>query len=205
MGHGVSQQEFLSGQTVVLSRVGQPGGVQLGHLEPEKVDLTGSGPLVPAEGAQLGVDLCHPSTGVGQRRQVDRTEPVQRIPLRRGTQQTLVGVLSVEVDEASGHLGEAGCRLQVPVHVGAAPTFDGHHAPEYVLPVAGTVTKDEPALHDGLGRPGPHDRRIGPSAQQQLDSPHDHGLAGTGLTGDRGEARTEHHLDLVDHPQSGDP
>ncbi len=49
------------------------------------------------------------------------------------------------------------------------------------------VRHDDPSLHHrGLG-PDPHQGGVGASAEQQAEAGDDHGLAGAGLAGHRGE------------------
>ena len=136
-----------------------------------------------------------------ERPQVDPTKPVEGRTLRRPGQQALVGVLAVQVDQAGAQVGQRRCRGQAAVQVGTAAAVARHDPAHQDL----VVTVQEAALDHGLVDPGTHDRGIGTASQQQLDGTHHQGLAGTGLAGDRGQARTEHHGDLVDHPQARDP
>ena len=92
----------------VLVGVVERGGVELGDLEAEQVDLAGAGPLVAAERGQLGVELGQPGPRGAQRGEVDAAEGSSAAPLRRPASRALVGVLAVQVDEPVRRLGERG-------------------------------------------------------------------------------------------------
>ena len=57
-----------------------------------------------------------------QRPEVDAGEAVEGPPLRLRPEQLLVGVLTVELDQAAPVLGELGDRDRSSVDVGPAPT-----------------------------------------------------------------------------------
>src|SRR5207249_1390215 len=80
------------GQPLVLIGIGQGGGIQLTHLVPQEVHLTGPGPGVAAQGSQLLLDLPHLGPGRGQWFKVDPGEGVEGGPLHRGPEQRLMGL-----------------------------------------------------------------------------------------------------------------
>ena len=83
----------------------------------EQVDLPCPHTFVAAERGEFGVDLGEPGPRRTERLEVDLTESVERGPLGRRGQQALVGVLTVEVDQAVGRLGERRHRGEATVQV----------------------------------------------------------------------------------------
>ncbi len=60
---------------------------------------------------------------------------------------------------------------------------------------------DESALDPGFRRAVPDHRGIGSTADEEFDRLDEHRLARTRLTGQRGEARLEHQVELLDDPE----
>ena len=92
--------------------------------------------------------------------------------LGRCSQQSLVGVLSVEVYETTSHLGQSGRRLQAPIDIRPTASVGGHHPSKHEFSIervtidtgaAGAVITQEATLHDGLDGPGADDRWVGPA------------------------------------------
>ena len=69
-------------------------------------------------GSKLGVDLGHAGARTLQRAQVDPPEPVEGLALSRRLHQSLVGMLTVEIDEVSGRGRQAGDGRRSAVHIG---------------------------------------------------------------------------------------
>ena len=102
------------------SSAGSPsrGCVELLHLEAQQIELTGSGPFVAAEPGQFEVEGPAGGPGPSERTEVDAGEAVERLALHGGSQERLVGVLAVEVDQPLAPLGQVGDGGQAPVDVG---------------------------------------------------------------------------------------
>ena len=75
-------------------------------------------------------------------------------------------VLAVKIDERSAALGQLAHGRQPAVDVRAAAAVERHHPREHDL-VAGGV--DESAFDPRLRRAVAHDRRVGSSADEQLE------------------------------------
>ena len=103
---GIAEQRLLGVEPRVLVGIGDIGPVELVELVAQQVDLPRPHPLVAAERGQLGVDLGEARPRRTQRFEVDVAEPVECGALGGGRQQALVGVLTVEVDEPGGRVGQ---------------------------------------------------------------------------------------------------
>ena len=160
-------------------------------LEPQQIELASTRPGVAAESGQRRVDLCQSSARRAQRREVDRAEVVERATLGRRAEQALVRVLAVQVDELGADLGQRGHRRQATVEVRPRATVGGDDPGEHVL----VVVDHEPTLDSSLGRARTNDRGIGPPSDEEVDRFHEHRLAGTGLTGERGETTAEDEIE----------
>ena len=175
-----------------------------------------SSPPRPAELVDDGADLVPGGT---QRPEVDVAERSSASRWAAACSKRLVGVLAVEVDQLGAHRCQLAGRRQPPVDVGPAAPDRGMarasttSSPGVAAGVAavGTAARapcatgpDESALDPGLVGAGPHQHRVGPSADQQLDGVDDQGLAGPGLAGERRHARAEHEAQVGDHPEVAD-
>ena len=109
-------------------------------------------------------------------------------------EQALVGVLAVEVDEPGGQPRRARRRWPAARRCRPATALGRHDPRQHQLVVAG----DEAAVDACLGRPGPHDRRVGPTADEQLDRFDEHRLAGTRLTGHGCQTGAEDEVEALD-------
>ena len=76
--------------------------VEFADLEAEQVDLARHAPFCRRRASPTRRRVRSTSSGCPQRREIDRTELVERSPLCGGRQQTLVGVLAVQVDDVAG-------------------------------------------------------------------------------------------------------
>ncbi len=197
MGDRVAQAVALGLELLVLVRTGDGGGVDLGHLEAQQVELPGPSAVVAAQVGQRRLDL--PELGLGrlQAGQVDVAEAVQRGPLGRTPQQRLVGVLAVEVDQLLAGFAQGRGGGQAAVHVGPAPPVGRDHPPEHDLLVA----RDEPALDHGLVPRRADQDGIGPPADEQVDRLDQQGLARARLPRQGGHAGAQHQLEPVDDTQ----
>jgi len=92
--------------------------------------------------------------------------------LGRCSQESLVGVLSVEVYETTGHLGQSGRRFQAPIDIRPTASIGGHHPTKHKLAIERVtintgddvaLINQEATLHDSLNGPGADDRRVGPA------------------------------------------
>ena len=156
MRQGVGEERFLRFERDVLRRVVEAGGVDLADLEAQQVELASAGPVVASEPGELGVDAPHLGAGCavrGERVCRRRTgEPIERGALYRRRQEGLMGVLAVEVDEASTHLGELADGCEPPVDVSTAAPVQRHRARQDDL-VAGAGFH-ESTLDARFGRAG---------------------------------------------------
>ena len=197
MGLDVSQRFLLDDQALVLGRIGQLGPGQLVDLVPEKVDLARPRPRVTAQCCEGVLEAADALAGDDQWLEVDRRVPVECGPLRRTGQQALVGVLAVEIHQQPAVLGQLGHRRQTAVDVGPRPPLCRDDPAEDHLVLA----HEEAALHDGLARPRSYQARLGPPSDEEGHGFDEEGLAGAGLPGHGGQARTEEQARLADHPQ----
>ena len=196
--------------------------LQLLEAEAEQVGLAGALPgarhhlvELALAGHQAGVPL-----GVrGQQRGgLLAPEPVEGLALRPGLQQAVLVGLPVHGDQRLGHAGQRGDRHGGAADEGAGAALGrdvaGQHHPA-VLDLSpglldggrepGQVADPDHALHPraaGAGADGP---AVGAAAEEQAERGHDHGLAGTGLTGDDGQARAELEGRGVDDAERADP
>jgi hypothetical protein len=199
VGGRVGQGILLGLQRLVLVGPGDGRAGDLVDLVADQVQLPGPGPLVAAHGRQrvgYGLDL---GPGAPQRPGVHPAEAVERLPLGRGVEQRLVGVLAVEVDQHGAQLGQLARRGQPAVDVGSAAARAGNGPGQHDLVVA--AREHEAALDPRLVGARAHEHRIGPPADQQLDRVHDHRFPRTGLASHRGHAPAQHQPQLGDHAQ----
>jgi hypothetical protein len=198
--HRVGEDVLLGVEALVLVGSVDAGRVELGDLEPQKVDLARPGSVVAPQFGEGRVDGGDRGARLGERFEVDASEAIDRAALGGRAEQRLVGVLAVQVDEIGAQLRQRRCRRQAAVDVGPAAPDAGHDPSQHHLAVAG----DEPALDHGLVGPVAHDARIGAPADEQLDGLDQHGLAGAGLPGEGGHAGPEDERHVVDDAEVTD-
>ena len=217
---GVREPFVLRQQRRVLA--GHRGGrLDLGQAEPQRLGLGGPLPLGQRQRLQLLADRPVPREGPPVVRQhgsqLGAAEPVQRIPLPPGLEQLLLIGLPVHGDQVVGQHLEQRHRHRTAAGERPRPAFGRHRAAEHehgpvlievspgLLDLPGHLRRDQqPPLHGGPRRTGPHARRIGPPAEQQPERRHDHGLPGPGLTGERGESARQIQHRLVDDAEAAD-
>ncbi len=206
VGQGIGQEVLFGGQAFVLGRIVDRRGIELVDLEPEEVDFAGPGPFVASERCQLRFELAAPGLRHDEGREVDRPEPVEGVALRPGRLETLVGVLTADLDEPTADLGEPGGGGHLAVHVATRAPLGGNDAAEDDLVVVGTglAGHREPTLdHARLGS-GANPGGIGLATQQQCQRLDDHGLAGTGLARERAHSGPEVEAEIGDHTEVTD-
>ena len=113
-------------------------------------------------------------------------------------------VLAVDLDQLRRRLAERAQRRHATVDPGPGPPLGGHRAGEDHLALGVALPHDEARLDQRLGRAGPHQARIGPSAQDQLQRLDDQRLAGSRLPGEHGHAGTELERQVLDHAEVAD-
>ena len=190
VGRRLGQPLLLGLQGLLLVGPGEPGRLDLVHLEGQHLGLPG--PLAGVATQALGLAQQGGQAGPGglHRR---RCRPPRR---RRGPG---AGPRARPGSGAgAGRAARAGRRRPRPARR-AAPCRPSTQARD--RPCAGhrpgqgdlvaAVDVGEPALDEGLVGAGPHHRRVGPAAEQQAEGPDQQRLAGPGLAGQGGHARPE--------------
>src|SRR5699024_4061267 len=141
---------------------------------------------------------------------------VEELTLLGGALEPQLFGLAVEGDEVGGDVGEHGDRHGASARGGSGPSFDrdGTGDDGFVLDAAagflnafahGFGDTGEDAFDLGLVRSPADDGGADLAAHEQCQGGDEHGLAGTGLTGDDGQAGVEFDLGLGDHSELGDP
>jgi hypothetical protein len=100
MGGGPGQQVLLGVEDVVLVGRRQAGGDQFVELKAHEVELARSSTTVSTQRRQLSIDRSPAAAGVAELAEVDPGEPVEGTSLGRRGEQVLVGVLTVQVEQA---------------------------------------------------------------------------------------------------------
>jgi hypothetical protein len=147
-------------------------------------------------------------------------EPVERRPLLGRPQQPQLVGLAVHGDHLLTDVAEHRHRHRPAADVRPRPPLGGDRAAEQQAAVvvglgprvghpglhrlAAATGQPQPPLDQRPAQIGPHPAGVGPAAEEQAEAGDDHGLAGTGLTGDDGEAAAEGKRGVFDHAQSGD-
>ena len=165
-----------------------------GRRRPASVDLARSGTrsrsISRARGARVAAErLRAPRRGPASRARAARSacerlergrarEAVERAALDGRCEQRLVVVLTVQVDEARAELGELSDGREPAVDVGARPPV-ARHDTRPARPRRRRV--DEPAFDARLVGTVAHERRVGPSAEQQVERLDEQRLARAGL------------------------
>ena len=197
---GISQEELLGGQSIVLAKVLEPDALDLLELEAQEVRLARSGRFVAAERLELTFSLSNGGPGRNQLGQIDARIAVQGAALAGGGEQAELGMLTMEVDERSGLLGQLGGRYEATIAIGAGATRSRHDPGENHLVLAA----QEPTLHRGLGGTGTNHAGVGPVADEEPDGADHHRLPGSGLACERGHAGPEQEREPIDHAEVGD-
>ena len=111
-------------------------------------------------------------------------------------------MLAVEVDESRTNLCQTADRRGRSVDVGAGSPIgrDDTREDDFLI----SVGIDEPPVDTRFGTPVTHHAGLGTTPHQQIDRLDDHCLAGSGFTGERGEALRELEGDRVDDAQVAD-
>ena len=112
-----------------------------------------------------------------------------------------MGVLAVEIDRRPGQFGQRGDRGGATVDIRARAAVGRNHPGQHVFAHTVTVGHLDPAVDAGLRGTNAHHRRVGTTADQQLDGFDEHGLARTGLAGECGDTATQNQRGPVDDPQ----
>jgi hypothetical protein len=209
VGGGVGERVLARLELAILVGAGDGGGGDLVDLVAHQVELAGPGPLVAPHARQLVEQVVDRDARRPQRGEVDAGEAVERVALGGGVQQRLVRVLTVQVDEQRPELGQLGGGRQPAVDVGPAaarardrPRHD--HFVGRVSRLVGARAPHETPLDPRLVRPGPHQHRVGPAADQQLDGVDHHRLARAGLARHHGHPPAEQQAQLGDHTEIAD-
>lgn len=108
-----------------------------------------------------------------------------------------MAVLTVHLERRGGRLGQGGDCGRSPIDVRTRPTIERHDARKDGLVVAVDHSEVDPAL---LGT-DPHECGIGPITEHQPERPDHHGLAGTGLAGDRRQTGSKRKRYALEHRQ----
>ena len=206
-GVGEPEPGLLPRQRLVLARLGADR-LDLGEPEPQLVGLPGPVPGRRDHLGELGLGRGEAVVEVGVLREqagdVVAAEPVQRLALCPRLEQPVLVGLSVDGDEGFGELGEDRDRDRGAADEGPRAALGGDVAGQDdavvldlatgVLHRAGEVVgrrRPDDALDPGGPRAGAHRAAVGAATQDQAEGGDEHGLAGTGLTGDDGQARAE--------------
>ena len=151
------------------------GGVELGDLEPQQVDLAGPCRAVAAERGQLGVELGEAGPRRAQRCRGRRRRSASSAARWVGPASRLWWACwPCRSTSPAAALGERADGRRPPVDVGPRAAVGGHHAGQHELVVA----DDEAAVDAGLVGAGAHDRGVGAPADEQLERLDEHRLAG---------------------------
>lgn len=201
MADRIGQQYLLDGQRFVFVRVVQARRIDLGDLEGQQVHLPNPGPLVASQLGQRRAQRTHGRLGFVQLGHIHVGPGIEGAPLHRRCGQRQLGPLGVDLQQARRGFGQLTGGDQRPVAIGAAAALSGYDTTQHQLLAVGG---DEAALHDRLIGTGPHDRRIGPGARQQLEGAQQQGLAGAGLARQGGHVTAQVQAGLGDDAQVGD-
>ena len=214
---GVAEPGLLGGELDVLARL-RVDLADLLEAEPQQVGLAGAvtgvgrdvvelalgGAQLVVEGAVAGEQVADGGAG----------EPVERGELGRRTEQPVLVGLAVHRHQRLGEVGQPADRQRGAAGEGPRAPLGADRAAEHD-PVVLDLSPDlvdlgrhlrqplEPygPLDPGRPRPGADRAAVGPAAQEQPEGGDDHGLAGTGLTGDDGQPRPQLQRRGVDHPE----
>jgi hypothetical protein len=218
---GVGELFLLGQQRRVLA--GHRGDrLDLGQAAPQRLRLGRALPLGPRQRLEFVADgpvpVVHPAV-VGQGRgQLRAAEAVQRVALPAGLEQLLLIRLAVHGHQVVGQHLEQRHRDRMTAGEGPGSALGRDRTAEHER---GTVVVEvspglldlarhlgghqQPSLHRRPGRARADPGRVGPAAEEQPERRHDHGLAGAGLAGQRGEPGRELEHRVVDDAEAGNP
>ena len=202
MGRRLGQSVLLGFERPLLVGRGDGRGLDLVHLEGQHLGLAGALPGVATEALGLAQEGGQAGPGRLHGPEFDGAEGVERLALGLGDGQCPVLVLAVQLDQPGGRLGQCAEGHHAAVDPGLRPALAGDGAGQEDLVVSVDVA--EASLDQCLLGAGPHDRRVGPAAEQQAEGADQQRLARPGLAGQRGHAGPEADGDLVDHPEVAD-
>ena len=163
----------------------------------EQFEVAGAHSSVATQSGERCVDLGETCACDSERIEVDSGEFVEGRALHGRREETLVRVLTVQIDEAFSDLHELADRRQSAVHVGATAPVDRHdtrHDPFL-------VTDDETTFDSCFGGAGPDSSGVGTTTHQQVDRLDEHRLAGPGLAGHGDQPRSEDEIESIDHSE----
>ena len=188
VGDGVGQQVLLGVERSSSSGSSMPAAVELVDLEAQQVDLAGPGAARRRRAAERGVDRGQPCRGPPC--SGPRSTPPKRsraVALHRAARSSdWWACWPCRSTRRGARSASAAAGGQAAVDVGAATARRGDDPGQDDLVVVRRRTGPRPRASSA---PGPHQHRVGPAADQQLDRLDHHGLAGAGLAGERGHAR----------------
>lgn len=159
--HSARQEIVMTFEHGVFIGACDRGGVDLGDLELQQVDLSTSSSLIASETGQFRLDRDEFGSRLMQSREVDSPETVDGMALMFPSQQTLIGVLAMKVHERSTAFRQRRSRRQAAVHIGPAASVTREHPGEHDL----VIIDHEPAFDYRLVGPGSHERRIGSASE----------------------------------------
>lgn len=191
----IGEQLLFSSQAIVLVGFDDTRRIELVELKSQDLDLTSSRRSIAPERGKCRSNGRHVMVRRTQCRQVDLPEPIERVALAMRRKQFLLGVLSVQIDQRAGPLGERRHGCHRPVDVGPRTTVCGDDTPQDDFV---SVTVDEPTFDLGLGCSAADPERLRSPSREQRDGIDDQGLAGTGLAGHRGETGTKFEMEIGD-------
>ena len=220
---GVAEASALGLEAGLLNGIGL-GGIDLGELEAEHVELAFARALAGAKLGELAVERHNGAVrlaiGRPRREVLLAGEPVEDLELRRAEGQPPVLVLAVEGEQAAAEGAEVGGRGRPPGDEGARAARDADPTAEDDLvsalrePVADllqlgvveqAVGNAEHALDPGLVGARPDDLRARLTAHQEVERVREHRLSGSRLARDRVETVAEAQLGALDQQQVLDP
>ena len=204
----VAQPLALGAQRAGLL-LGRLGGLDLGELEVEQVELALARAGALLQLGERGLRLARRRVrrgDLGAPRELGvAAEAVEDLELGAGERELAVLVLAVERDERLGELAQVGDRRRAAVDerarapVGADPPRQhdllGVGRQPLAELAAQRVGQLEDALDVRLRRARPHDPRLGAAAEQQVQRVREHGLARAGLP--------RQHVQAAGEPQFG--
>jgi len=149
----ILQKIDLSLESRVFVGIIDRRGANFFHLESQQVDFAGARPLVATHRGESSINLGDGSTCSTQRREIGARKRIERIALRRGTEQALVFVLTVQIDEFESVFGQACHGRKASVDIGTRPAVARHHAAQDSLR---GISSHEPTFDTQFVGPGAH-------------------------------------------------
>ena len=115
---GVLQQVNAAFQCCVFIWVAQFGPRNFVYLKSQKINFARPSPLIAAHRGQRGIDFGHLRSRCAQCRQINVGKGVEGGPLGWCSQQALVFMLAVQVDEFCPQFTEVVDRRQTAIDIG---------------------------------------------------------------------------------------